>query len=80
MNDNLLTGLLVGLLIGGFIGTFAMALVAAGSEQRFTRALEGGSGAASTASPSRPTWTESSMRVDLLLDLGEVPPRAELGR
>jgi hypothetical protein len=37
MSNTFLAGILVGLLMGGFIGTLAIALVAAGSAQRFPR-------------------------------------------
>ena len=37
MSNTFLAGILVGLLMGGFIGTLAIALVAAGSTQRFPR-------------------------------------------
>lgn len=67
MNGNFLAGVLVGLFVGGVIGTLAMAMVAAGSEQRFTRALVEVAWAR-PASPSGQTWGESSMRVDLLAD------------
>ena len=38
MSYTFLAGILIGLLVGGFVATLAMALVAAGSEQRATRA------------------------------------------
>ena len=80
MSDNFLAGLLVGLFIGGFIGTLAVALVAAGSEQRFPRALGEVAWAAGAASLSGETETESSMHVDLLPDLREVPRYEDTGR
>jgi uncharacterized membrane protein len=78
MNDNVLVGLVVGLLIGGAIGTLVMAVVAAGSEQRLSRAMAKGTAATDAANPSGPTWPESSMHVDLLADLEDTTLFEEL--
>ena len=39
MSDNVLIGLLVGLFIGGILGVMAIAVVATGSKQRFSRVV-----------------------------------------
>jgi hypothetical protein len=80
MNGDLLGGLVVGIFIGGVVGTLLMAVVAAGSRERPTRAPREATWAsapraAATASPSERMPSRSSMRVDLLLDLEEGSPQ-----
>ena len=78
ISDEFLPGLLVGLFIGSCIGTLAMALVAAGSGQRFPHPPGEVQRAAGEASPSKQAWEESSPRVDLLLDLHDMDRYADL--
>lgn len=71
MNGSFVAGLSTGLLAGGVIGIFTVALVTAGSNRRFLRAhVEDHS--LSAASPLAGARVESSMRIDLLLDLNQV--------
>jgi hypothetical protein len=75
MSDNVLAGLLVGLFIGGIIGAMAMAVVATGSKQRFPRVVARRAGTADASGQAR---AGSSSRVDLLVDLDEVPRSTEM--
>jgi hypothetical protein len=71
MNGSFIAGLSTGLLAGGVIGIFTVALVTAGSNRRFLRArVEDHS--LSAESPLAGARVESSMRIDLLLDLNQV--------
>jgi hypothetical protein len=69
MNDDVLAGLVVGLFVGGVLGAFGMALIATGSRQRLPPAIARD---AERDDASGQGWAESSLRVDLLVDLGEV--------
>lgn len=69
MNGSFVAGLSAGLLSGGVIGIFTVALVTAGSDRRFLRAHGEDHSLNGAASPSARAWVDSSMRIDLLLDL-----------
>jgi hypothetical protein len=69
MSEGFLAGLLVGLLAGGSIAILAVALVTVGSDRGLIRPSRESPWVAGATSPSAQTWVESSMRIDLLLDL-----------
>jgi hypothetical protein len=71
MSDGLLVGLMVGLFAGGLIGALGMAIVSAGSGQRFSREPGKRPATADTVSGSARATARSSTGVDLPRDLRE---------